>query len=199
MANLPTAPQQKGDASSSSASTSTYPRYDVFINHRGPDVKNTFVSHLDKCLREHGLWPFLDRPELEAGHNIKTQIEAAIQVASVHIAIFSPTYAESTWCLDELVLMLESGAPVVPIFYNVEPSEVRWNDKKGAYAEALKRLQQKTNSDPQTNGDQKPRHDSATIQGWRAALSHVANLKGCELKAFNGTSRSSWTKLCETY
>eukprot|EP00253_Pinus_taeda_P031903 PITA_31903 len=187
MANLSTPPQQKADGSSSSASTSC-PRYDVFINHRGPDVKNTFVSHLDKRLREHGLWLFLDRPELQAGHNIKSQIEAAILVASVHIAIFSPTYAQSTWCLDELVLMLKSGAPIVPIFFNVEPSEVRWNDKKGAYAEALKELEQKTSSDPQTNGE-KPRHDSATIQGWRAALSHVANLKGCELKGFNGNEQ----------
>lgn len=179
-----TAPQQKDDALSSSASTS-YTRYDVFINHLGLDIKNTFISHLDKRLHEHALWSFLNRPELEAGHNIKSQIEAGIRVASLHIAIFSQTYAESTWCLDELVLMLKFRAPIVLIFFNVEPSKVRWNDKKGAYAKALKKLQQNRSSDPQNNGE-KPRHASSTIQGWRAALSHVVNLKSCKLKGFNG-------------
>jgi Cdc6-like AAA superfamily ATPase len=54
------------------------------------------------------------------------QIEGAIRTASVHVAIFSPRYAESSWCLKELVQMLESGSTIIPVFYNVEPSDLRW-------------------------------------------------------------------------
>jgi hypothetical protein len=169
---------------SSSASLS-YPPYDVFINHRGPDVKNTFASHLYRRLLDRGLRVFLDREELEEGENISSQIKAAIRVASVHIAIFSPNYAQSSWCLDELVLMKNSGATILPVFFNVEPSVVRHTVKNGAYAEALRELQKKTTYDPQT-GEKKPRYDSDTIENWRNALSDVADKSGFDLKAFNG-------------
>ena len=33
------------------------------------------------------------------------QIEGTIQTGSVHVAIFSPNYAQSNWCLNELVAM----------------------------------------------------------------------------------------------
>jgi hypothetical protein len=34
--------------------------FDVFLDHRGPDVKKTFVSHLDVALHRVGCNPFLD-------------------------------------------------------------------------------------------------------------------------------------------
>jgi hypothetical protein len=149
--------------------------YDVFINHRGPDVKDTFASYLYRRLISNGLSVFLDREVLEEGLNITSQIKDAIRVASVHVAIFSPTYAESQWCLDELVLMVISGAIILPVFYKVEPSVVRWT--AGAYGEALQRLQAKKTLDIKT-GVEKPRYDSDTIQNWRNALSHVADKSG---------------------
>lgn len=152
-----------------------YPyRYDVFINHRGPDVKNTFVSHLYYRLLSQGLQPFLDREVLQAGGFLSPQIEAAIRTAYVQIAIFSPRYAESRWCLDELVFMCESGATIVPIFYNVKPSELRSKDKYALYVEAL------------TNHEQTGRYDRQTLENWRKALSHVSSIIGFELDAYNG-------------
>lgn len=158
--------------SSSSASTSCTP-YDVFINHRGPDVKNTFAGFLYRELRSRGLQVFLDRPELQAGHTILSQIKAAIEVASVHIAIFSENYAESKWCLDELVLMLETTprATILPVFYKVKPSELRRTDT-GAYAKFLRKHKQ--------------RYDWETIEKWEKALSDVAEISGFELEACNG-------------
>jgi len=98
------------------------------------------------------------------------------------VAIFSPTYAASQWCLHELHLMQESKAPIVPVFYNVEPAELRWTDqnKKGVYADALNKLQMKKTVDSQTH-EEKPRCDSATIQNWRNALSSVADISGYDL------------------
>jgi len=188
---------------SSSASTSAYTSlyantnyyvYDVFINHRGPDCKNTFATYLYKRLSEHGLRVFLDKQELQQGDSLTSQIEGAIRTASVHIAIFSPRYVQSSWCLNELLLMLGSGATIIPVFYGVRPSELRWTEgenglcatllrmlrwflcmlcctggQTGVYARDLRMLQGKKTIDSQT-GQQKPRYDSHTIGNWRMVL-----------------------------
>jgi hypothetical protein len=118
---------------------------------------------------------FLDSEELIEGNNITPQLEAAIKGASVQVAIFSPTYAKSEWCLNELVLMVNSGATLLPVFYDVEPSMVRW--ATGTYGEALQNLQQKRKRDPQT-GELKPRYDSNTVQSWKDALLRVGGISG---------------------
>lgn len=55
------------------------------------------------------------------GRNIHSEIKAVISVASVHIAIFYANYAQSGWCLDKLDSMVESRAPIIPVFYRVKP------------------------------------------------------------------------------
>jgi len=180
------------DASGASCSSAADPinscSHGVFINHRGPDTKKTFASYLYRRLLIHGYRPFLDQEELEVGSNFPSQIVDTIRSASVHVAIFSPTYAHSPWCLRELVLMLESKAPIIPIFYHVDPAHLRWTDQptKGVYAVALNQLQMKKTVDPQTD-EEKPRYDSATLRKWRNALSTVADTSGFDLKGkFNG-------------
>eukprot|EP00253_Pinus_taeda_P019533 PITA_19533 len=190
MANLTTASAASSSSASSSASTSLS-CYQVFISHRGPDVKDTFASHLYRRLHDRGLSVFLDREELEEGHKFSSQIEQAIGGASVQIAIFSERYAESSWCLNELVFMKNAkatnpqGVTILPIFFKVDPSEVRYTETKGRYFEALQKLQDKRITDPQT-GVKKPRYSSDTIQNWRTTLSYVADLSGFELKQYNG-------------
>lgn len=159
-------------STSTVATTSNYPYYGVFINHRGPDTKKTFASHMYYRLLSHGLQPFLDREELEAGEHLAPQIEGAIRTASIHIAIFSPKYAESHWCLEELVRILKSGSTVIPIFFNVKPSELR--STEGPYAQALAIHEQKRKYHPQTLGS------------WRKALCDVSSLSGFELETCNG-------------
>lgn len=111
---------------STAINTGNYP-YDVFLNHRGCDTKYNFAGHLYSRLRSQGIRVFLDMEEMEEGKDLTYQIKAAIKNASVHLAIFSEKYAESKWCLDELVLMVESGAIIIPVFFkNVEPFHLRW-------------------------------------------------------------------------
>lgn len=154
---------------------------DVFINHRGPDVKKTLASHLYHRLRLHGIRVFLDRPELNEGGNFSSKIDAAIRTASVHVAIFSRTYAASTSCLNELFLMLESKAPIVPVFYGVKPDDLSLSQgKDGVYAQDL------CNLEITQTGEGKPRYDSTSIQTWRDALSRVAEIRGFDLDAYNG-------------
>eukprot|EP00253_Pinus_taeda_P001391 PITA_01391 len=160
--------------------------YDVFINHRGPDVKKTFASLLYRRLRLHGFKVFLDQYELQKGDRLTSQIEDAIRTASVHVAIFSAGYADSKWCLQELVQMLESGATIIPLFYDVKPAQLRrTREANGVYAKALRKLEKKKAYDSRTD-EEKPRFNSATIESWRAALSRVADISGFELEECNG-------------
>eukprot|EP00253_Pinus_taeda_P009561 PITA_09561 len=154
------------------STSNTYPNYnfDVFISHRGPDVKNSFAGHLYRDLHAHGLQPFLDREELQAGKSINPQIEDAIRSAYVQIIIFSPGYADSTWCLNELLLIWEKSEDIIiPVFYKVKPSEPRWA-KHGRYAEAL------------AKHEQTGRYDRQNLANWRNALHDVSNRVGDEVK-----------------
>eukprot|EP00253_Pinus_taeda_P026710 PITA_26710 len=164
-----------------SASAAAYPsddkNYQVFINHRGPDVKKTFASILYRSLVKNGLKVFLDQSEMKEGEKITSQIEGAIRSASIHVAIFSPRYAESQWCLNELVLMRESGSTIIPVFYHVNPSELKRTN--GLYAKALHNLENKKTH------EEKLRYDSTTIENWRNALFDVAGISGFELEACN--------------
>jgi hypothetical protein len=117
---------------------------------------------------------------MQVGDTLTSQIQDAIKTASVHVAIFSPRYAESKWCLDELHLMVESGKPIIPVFYHVHPAELRRTQREGMYAEALRNLEKKRTYDSQ------PRYNSQTIENWRNALSLVANVSGFDLDTFNG-------------
>jgi len=182
-------------SSSSSASAHSNYSYDVFLNHRGTDVKKTFASHLYRRLLPYRFRVFLDQPELQRGENIDPQIKRAIETASVHVAIFSPRYAESRWCLDELVLMLKSGATIIPVFYNVEPSDLRWTTDNGKYtdrlcAQALRLCCWPSSDRVYTEAllihEKKGRYDQQRLADWRKALSDVSSLSGFELKAYNG-------------
>ncbi|XP_057837026.2 probable 2' cyclic ADP-D-ribose synthase BdTIR [Cryptomeria japonica] len=70
------------------------------------------------------------------GDSFPSTIETAIRSAAVHIAILSKGYAESPWCLEELDLMLRSKAKIIPLFYGVKPSDLRYIER-GVYGKAF--------------------------------------------------------------
>lgn len=164
---------------SSSIDATLHRRYDLFINHRGPDTKKTLASHLHNRMKLEGLTSFIDKDELIVGNDFPSQIEYAIKTAFVHVAILSPRYAESEWCLNELLLMLESGAPIIPVFYHVQPNDLRRTD--GKYAEALRNLENLKMHDTETNLE-KPVHNSSIIKKWRDALKQVSKISGLDLQ-----------------
>ncbi|GLJ33570.1 hypothetical protein SUGI_0675000 [Cryptomeria japonica] len=138
--------------------------FDVFINHEGPDVKQTLATQIYNFLKERDIQVFVDSQETTLGESFHSIIETAISSASVLIAIFSKKYAESTWCLAELVLMLQSKAKIIHVFYEVEPWELR-HIEKGVYAEAFR----KHESDK--------RHLDK-IEKWKEALQQVSYTAG---------------------
>jgi hypothetical protein len=112
------------------------PCYDVFINHRGPDVKETFTNDLYNCLCSCGFRVFLDKKELMSGLRIASQIEVTIQYTHFYVAIFSLNYAQSSWCLNQLKLKVRSGNTILPLFYKVRCSDLQC-PKDGVYVESL--------------------------------------------------------------
>ncbi|CAK9200268.1 unnamed protein product [Sphagnum troendelagicum] len=145
--------------------------YDVFLNHRGPDVKTTFVAHLYDALCIAGFHPFLDAKSLIKGQHAFNSINEALSGVRVHIAVFSKGYAKSKYCLNELCDMLESGKDILPIFYDVEPEHLR-RPHHGPFAAAFRKHLKRGRKD--------------NIKRWEEALLKVANITGFRLNEVNG-------------
>lgn len=113
---------------------------DVFINHRGVDTKKTVAGLLDYHLSRLGVRSFLDSKNMKPGDKLFDKIDAAIHNCKVGVAVFSPHYCDSYFCLHELALLMESRKRVIPIFYNVKPSELRVKDTKNCPVNELHRF-----------------------------------------------------------
>ncbi|XP_030513860.1 disease resistance protein L6-like [Rhodamnia argentea] len=141
--------------------------HEVFLSFRGPDTRTGITDHLYCRLKEAGVRTYCDNEELRIGEEIGPDLLGAIEQSKISIPIFSKGYASSKWCLNELAHMVDcrrNGQIIIPLFYYVEPSKVRY--QTGGYGEAL--LVHKD----------KKRVDNATIRKWRAALKEVGGLKG---------------------
>nr|GEZ42536.1 putative Toll/interleukin-1 receptor (TIR) domain-containing protein [Tanacetum cinerariifolium] len=99
--------------------------HDVFLSFRGADTRNSFTDHLHKALLDANIDTFLDDAEMKTGQELKTELVSAIKTSKASIIVLSKNYASSTWCLDELALIMEQHRTtkhvVFPIFYHVEP------------------------------------------------------------------------------
>ncbi|XP_050243019.1 disease resistance protein RUN1-like isoform X8 [Quercus robur] len=144
--------------------------YDVFLSFRGEDTRNGFTGHLHRALVDNGFKTFID-DELPRGEQISAELLKAIKSARISIIIFSQNYAFSAWCLDELVEILnckQNGQSVLPVFYKVDPSDVR--KQKGNFEVAL------------AEQENKFKDNIGKVQRWRAALNEAANLSGWHYK-----------------
>ncbi|XP_027907751.1 TMV resistance protein N-like isoform X2 [Vigna unguiculata] len=155
---------------SSSPSSKSERIYDVFINFRGVDTRKKFVSHLHSSLSKAGVKTFLDEENLLKGMELK-ELLRAIEVSQIAIVVFSKRYADSSWCLEELQKIFECrqtcGLRVVPVFYYVEPSEVR--QQKGDFGDALRAA---------ARSGYAGEHLEFALSSWRRTLTDAANLSG---------------------
>nr|XP_023925126.1 TMV resistance protein N-like [Quercus suber] len=140
--------------------------YDVFLSFRGEDTRNSFTGHLYQDLCDNGFNTFIDN-DLQRGEEISVELLKAIKSSRISIIIFSQNYAFSAWCLDELVEILnckQNGQVVLPVFYKVDPSEVRKQEGNFKVALAKQEIKFKNNIEK--------------VQKWRVALYEAANLSG---------------------
>ncbi|KAJ8759316.1 hypothetical protein K2173_006836 [Erythroxylum novogranatense] len=141
-------------------------KHHVFISFRGEDTRDNFVCHLYDALSRKGLDTFVDN-QLRTGEEINPTLLQAIHDSKVAIIIFSKNYASSSWCLDELLKIIECREThnqiVIPVFYRVNPSDVR--KQNGSFEESL------------AKHSKNPRY-SNEIQKWKDALTKAANISG---------------------
>ncbi|XP_022155221.1 TMV resistance protein N-like isoform X2 [Momordica charantia] len=147
--------------------------YDVFLSFRSENTRKNFTDHLYHALRDAGINVFRDENEIPRGEHITTELEQAIQRSKIAIIVFSKGYADSRWCLEELVKIMECRRTlnqlVLPVFYDVDPSDVR--NQKGSFGEAFSRYQLHFGSENYNK-----------ILSWRMALTEAANLAGFNLE-----------------
>ncbi|XP_030490490.2 disease resistance protein RPV1 [Cannabis sativa] len=150
------------------------PKYDVFLSFRGEDTRKNFMGHLRVSLFAKGIKSFIDDDQIERGRYISTQLLQAIEDSKCSIVIFSPNYASSTWCLDELVKIIDCmktrGQIVIPIFYNIDPSDIR--KQTGRFGESF------------AVHEQNLKDEMERINGWRTALKEVTALAGLDIQNY---------------
>ncbi|XP_075674248.1 TMV resistance protein N-like [Castanea sativa] len=161
---MATSPTDEGDSFSSSTQKWDY---DVFLSFKGEDTRHGFTGYLYQALCDKGFNTFIDNEGLQRGEEISAELIKAIKSSMISIIIFSQNYAFSTWCLEELTKILEckkNGQRVLPVFYKVDPFDVRRH--KGSFGLAL------------TTHEKKFENNIEKVLRWRAALYEAANLSG---------------------
>ncbi|XP_018445314.1 disease resistance protein TAO1 isoform X2 [Raphanus sativus] len=139
--------------------------HDVFPSFHGADVRTTFLSHVLKEFKRRGIDTFIDN-DIKRSKSIGPKLIEAIRGSRVAIVLLSRNYASSTWCLNELVEIAvcrrEFGQTVMPIFYEVDPSDVK--KQAGEFGKVFENT---------CNG----KTEEDTMR-WREALMEVATIAG---------------------
>nr|XP_011457584.1 PREDICTED: TMV resistance protein N-like [Fragaria vesca subsp. vesca] len=158
-------------SSSSSSPPSGKFTYDVFLSFRGPDTRTNFTDHLYTALLQKGIHTFRDNEELERGESIAPNLLKAIEESRYVVVVFSPSYADSAWCLDEIAkvadCMNDMGQKVLPVFYHVDPSEDVRRQTGKHFGKSFEKHQKRC---------------SLEVKRWKDALFQIGNLAGWHLQ-----------------
>ncbi|ONH89967.1 hypothetical protein PRUPE_8G026800 [Prunus persica] len=148
-------------------------KYQVFLSFRGEDTRRGFTDYLYRQLDWRGIRTFRDDPDLERGTDINPELLTAIEQSRFAIIVLSTNYATSSWCLRELTHIVQSMKEkerIFPIFYDVDPSDVR--HQRGSYGAAL------------VIHERNCGEEREEVLEWRNALKKVANLAGWNSKDY---------------
>ncbi|MED6149422.1 hypothetical protein PIB30_062233 [Stylosanthes scabra] len=144
----------------------------VFLSFRGEDTRKGFTDHIFFALERRGIKTFKDDYDLPRGELISEGLINAIKKSMFALIVLSPNYASSSWCLDELQTIVECrskfGQQFLPVFYGVEPSDVR--HQRGTFKEAFAKHEQSF------------KEDGEKVKRWRDALEEVAGYSGWNSK-----------------
>ncbi|KAH1250905.1 Disease resistance protein [Glycine max] len=148
-------------ASSALTQSSSF-SYDVFLSFHATDTRSNFTDFLFQALIRKGIVAFKDESRAP---------DQAIEGSRLFIVVLSKNYASSTRCLRELSQIFHcvefSPRRVLPIFYDVDPSDVR--KQTGWYEKAFSKYEERFLVN---------KKGMEIVQTWRKALTQVANLSG---------------------
>ncbi|EOA25302.1 hypothetical protein CARUB_v10018622mg, partial [Capsella rubella] len=141
-----------------------------FLNFRGEQLRDNFVSHLTYALTRDGINFFIDEKE-QRGQDLEN-LFVRIEESSIALAIFSSRYPESKWCMDELVVMQkfakQGNLRVIPIFYKVEPEDVRHPTLDSEFGKNFLSLAEASTQDQ--------------VKEWKEALKFICGKMGSSLR-----------------
>ncbi|KAK2632171.1 hypothetical protein EUGRSUZ_L01911 [Eucalyptus grandis] len=142
-------------------SSSCY-RYDVFLSFRGADTRHGVTDRLYRELVLSGVRAFRDEEGLERGEEVSSGLKEGIDDSAAAVAVISENYAESRWCLEELAYIVERRKLLLPVFYNVDPSDVR--KQAGPFERGFRK--------------QEGRHGEEKVRPWRTAMEKAGGISG---------------------
>ncbi|XP_056170161.1 TMV resistance protein N-like [Syzygium oleosum] len=149
-------------------------KYHVFLSFRGPDSRDNIISHLYDALDGRGIYTYIDIQELKKGERISDGLMNAIEESRIALIVFSEQYATSSWCLKEVAKIMEcrktNGLLVLPVFFKVDPREVRGG--RESYKNAFDAYKNKCKSGKAVGFDLKD------VEKWEKALFHAGGLSG---------------------
>ena len=168
MATQATSSFPSSTSSSSSSSSCPQRKYDVFLSFCGVDTRMNFTDHLYTALKQKSIITFRDDEKLEQGKYISPELLKAIEESKYAIIVLSTNYASSRWCLIELAKIVEcmkkTRLTILPVFYHVDPSDIR--NQRGILAEAFAKHEKNT------------KVNTEDVQAWKAALRDVGHIAG---------------------
>ncbi|KAG7536182.1 NB-ARC, partial [Arabidopsis suecica] len=136
--------------------------YDVFLSFRGEDVRVSFRSHFLKELDRKLITAFKDN-EIKKSHSLWPELVQAIKESRIAVVVFSKNYASSSWCLNELLEIVNCNDKIViPVFYGVDPSHVR--NQTGDFGRIFEETCKKNTEEMKNQ--------------WKKVLSDVSNMFG---------------------
>lgn len=148
--------------------------YEIFLSFSGEDTRTNFIDHLYTALADISIYTFKYDQKIQRGESISTELLKSIEWSRFSVVVFLKKYADLSWCLDELVKIVDCknsiGQTLIPVFYNVDPSKVR--KQKGRFEEAFAKRELLAYN----NQNQKE-----TVEKWRDALAEAANISGWDL------------------
>jgi hypothetical protein len=151
--------------------------YDVFLSFRGEDTRLGFTGNLYSALHQRGIHTFFDDKEIRKGEEITQALMDAIKHSRICIVVLSKHYAFSSFCLKELSAIIEcyeenkTSRVVFPVFYDVDPSDVR--HCRGTFAEGMAKHEK-----------ERFKNDKELVNKWRTSLEKVAPEKATEIAGF---------------
>ncbi|KAJ0938866.1 putative TIR domain, reverse transcriptase zinc-binding domain-containing protein [Helianthus annuus] len=138
---------------SSSYSSQLRKNYDVFLSFRGEDTRKTFADYLYSTLEDRLISTYKDDVALPRGESIRPSLFKAIEGE-------------------------ERNLIVMPVFYCVDPSEVR--KQKGKFEEAFAKHKIENNN---------------KVESWRDALVRATEIAGWEPKNIANGYKKCYTTL----
>ncbi|XP_021912661.1 TMV resistance protein N-like [Carica papaya] len=158
-------------------------KQDVFLSFRGENTRENFTSHLNEALCRSKIDTFIDY-KLRRGDEISSALLEAIRGSKLSLIVFSKDYADSRWCLEELVEILECkrtiGQIVIPVFYQVDPCDVC--NQTGEFGDSFAKLESRFKD---------------RMKRWRDALAEAADMSSSNSDLYSTKSIRPESKLVE--